>query len=57
MTKLDDKSTAHAKVQALYLPFVLKNGTERRHGKERETNFDVLTRRVSLLTNLFGFVP
>ena len=39
--KLDDNSTAHAKIQALYLPFVLKNGTEGRHRRQGETNFDV----------------
>ena len=42
MTKPDDNSTAHAKLQALYLPFVLKNGTESRQRRlERETNFEV----------------
>ena len=56
-TKLDDNSTAQVKLQALYLPFVLKNGTESRHKRqERETNFDISTRLVSLLSKLFGFV-
>ena len=42
MTKLDDNSTAHAKLQTLYLLFVLKNGTESHHRRqERETNFEV----------------
>ena len=42
MTKPDDNSTAHTKLQALYLPFVLKNGTESRQRRlERETNFEV----------------
>ena len=42
MIKIDDKSTAHAKLQALYLPFMLKNGTESRHRRqERETNLNV----------------
>ena len=41
-TKLDDNSTTHAKLQALYLPFVLKNGTESHHRRqERETGFEV----------------
>ena len=44
--KLDDNSTAHAKLQALYLPFVLKNGMESRH--RRQERFDVSTRLVSL---------
>ena len=39
--KLDDNSTAHATIQALYLPFVLKNGMEGRHRRQGETNFDV----------------
>ena len=39
---LDGNSTTHAKLQALYLTFVLKNGTESRHRRqERERNFDV----------------
>ena len=42
MTKLEDNYIAHAKLQALYLPFVLKNGMVSRHRRqERETNFDV----------------
>ena len=57
MTKLDDNSTAHAKLQALYLPFVLKNGMESScRRQERETNFDISTRLVSLLSKLFSLV-
>ena len=57
MTKVDDNSTAHAQLQALYLPFVLENDTESHHRRlEREANFDVSTRLVSRLSKLFGFV-
>ena len=50
--KLDDNSATYAKLQALYLPFVLKNGKESGHRRqERETNFNVLTRLVSIVKN------
>ena len=40
--KIDDNSIAHAKLKALYLPFVLKDSTESHHRRqEREANFDV----------------
>ena len=43
MTKIADNSPTHAKLQALYLPLVLKNGTESHNRRqERETNFNVL---------------
>ena len=45
-TKLDDNSTANAKLQALYLPFVLKNGTESHHRRqEREINWAIPVNR------------
>ena len=45
MTKLDDNSIANAKLQAVYLPFVLKNGMESHHRRqERETNFEVFNK-------------
>ena len=57
MSKLDNNSTAYAKLQALYLPFVLKNGTESRHRRqERETNFDVFDKVSEPSFKLFGFV-
>ena len=52
-----DNYTTHAKLQALYLPFVLKNGTESRHRRqERETNFDVFDKVSEPSFELFGFV-
>ena len=43
MIKLDENSTTHTKPQVLYLPFVLENGTESRHRRQKkQTKFDIL---------------
>ena len=43
--KRADSSSAHAIIQALYLPFVRKKGMESRHRRqERETDFNVFAK-------------
>ena len=55
MMKIDDNSTTHAKLQALYLPFVLKSGMESHHRRqERATNFDVFDKVSEPSSKLFG---
>ena len=57
MKKIADHSPAHAKLEALYLPFVLKNGMESRHRRrEREIKFYNFAKVSEPSSKLLGFV-